>query len=274
MKDESHNQKFSKTYFRLRKRVWEILRATHRDDSLSKSVNLFIIILVVVNIIAFVLQTVDSIDRKYGSQLYVFEVFSVIIFTIEYIARLLTCSTELRFRGFRGLVRFMRTPMAVIDLLAILPFYMPFLGIDLRIVRIFRIFRVFRIFKIGRYYSSLQMIRNVFSRKKEELVMTSIIMLVMLLLSATFLYYAERDIQPDKFSSIPEAMWWAVITLTTVGYGDVVPITVWGKTCCAVIAILGVGFFALPISIVGSGFVEEIAASKQSKKCPHCGKEF
>jgi voltage-gated potassium channel len=214
---------------------------------------------------------VESIDHEYGAQLYAFEVFSVIIFTIEYFARLLTCSTDPHFRGIRGLLRFIRTPMAVIDLLAILPFYMPFIGVDLRIVRIFRIFRVFRIFKIGRYYSSLNMIKNVFLRKKEELVLTSVIMLVMLLLAATLLYYLERDVQPDKFSSIPESMWWAVITLTTVGYGDVTPVTAWGKACCAVIAILGLGFFALPISIIGSGFVEEIEASKAPRQCPHCG---
>jgi len=263
---------------KLKRRLWQILRATNRDDVLSRFVNLFIILLVIFNVIGFMLQTVKSINDEYGKILYWFEVFSVSVFTIEYLSRLWACSTEKNYRGIFGRIRFMLTPMMIIDLLAIIPFYLPFLGVDLRIVRILRIFRIFRIFKIGRYYSSLQMIKGVFSRKKEELVLTTVVMIIMLLISATLMYYSENEVQPDKFSSIPESLWWSVITLTTVGYGDVFPVTAAGKFFCAVIAILGIGFFALPVSIISAGFIEEIQNKKnrneEIKKCPHCGKEI
>ncbi len=255
----------------VKKRLWEILTGEHRKDIVSRIFNGFIIILIIVNIIGFILQTEKSINAKYGQELYYLEIISVIIFTIEYICRLVSCSYVAKYKGFSGFVNFIFSPMAIVDLMAILPFYLPFLGLDLRIVRILRLFRIFRIFKIGRYYSSLNMMKNVLVKKKEELVLTTVIMFTMLLLSATLMYYAERDIQPDKFSSIPDAMWWAVITLTTVGYGDVTPLTIAGKVCCSIVAILGIGFFALPIGILGAGFVEEVGNRKIQKLCPHCG---
>lgn len=258
----------------VKKRLWEILTGEHRKDTISRAFNIFIIALIIVNIIGFILQTEKSIDAKYGNELYYLELISVIIFTLEYICRLISCSYLKKYKEFSGLCKFIFSPMAIVDLLAILPFYLPFIGLDLRIVRVLRLFRVFRIFKIGRYFSSLNMMKNVFVKKKEELVLTSVIMFVMLMLSATMVYYAEKDIQPDKFSSIPDAMWWAVITLTTVGYGDVFPITVAGKICCSIVAILGIGFFALPISILGSGFIEEVESRKRPRKCPHCGEHI
>lgn len=119
--------------------------------------------------------------------------------------------------------------------------------------------------KLGRYYSSLQLIRNVIRSKKEELVLTTAIMFLLLILSASVVYYCENSYQPETFSSIPSTMWWAIATLTTVGYGDMYPITALGKFFASIIAILGVGMFALPTGIIGSGFVEEVQIIKKIK---------
>ena len=165
--------------------------------------------------------------------------------------------------------------MSIIDLLAILPFYLPFFGIDLRSFRVLRLLRIFRIAKVGRYYSSLNLIKHVFQNKREELILTSVLMVLLLIVSSSLLYYCENAVQPDAFSSIPATMWWAVATLTTVGYGDMYPVTFMGKLCASVIAVLGIGMFALPTGILGAEFVETIQKHKKQKKiCPHCGKEL
>jgi voltage-gated potassium channel len=166
--------------------------------------------------------------------------------------------------------------MAIIDLVAILPFYLPLVGIDLRSLRVLRLLRILRIAKVGRYYSSLNLIKHVFQAKKEELVLTSAMMGLLLVVSSSLLYYCESAVQPDAFSSIPATMWWAVATLTTVGYGDMYPVTLLGRLLAGTIAILGIGMFALPTGILGAGFVEAIQKQKKElvQRCPHCGKEF
>jgi len=203
-------------------------------------------------------------------------VFSVCIFTLEYIARLWSCTVDPSFRGpFLGRLAFATRAMPLIDLAAILPFYLPFVGVDLRFLRVLRLFRILRIAKIGRYYPSLRLIKSVILSKKEELVLTSAIMVLMLVFSACVMYYCEHEAQPEAFPDIPSTMWWSVITLTTVGYGDVYPATPAGKFFAAIIAILGIGMFALPTGILGAGFVEEISRKKpRQDRCPYCGKEL
>jgi len=136
-----------------------------------------------------------------------------------------------------------------------------------------RLFRLFRLFKLGRYSKSLRTIGNVVYARRGELLVTGFLIFVLLIISSSLLYYAERDAQPDKFSSIPASLWWSVVTLTTVGYGDVFPITPLGKIFGSVISFLGIGLFALPAGILGGGFLEEVKKSKlcKPKVCPHCG---
>jgi voltage-gated potassium channel len=213
------------------------------------------------------------INTNYG-----FEVFSVFIFTIEYLLRLWSCVTDKKYsKPILGRFRYSLTPMAVVDLFAILPFYLPFTGLDLRIIRVFRLLRIFRIAKAARYISSLKLLGRVFKSKKEELVITSIVMIILLIIASSLMYYFEYEVQPEKFADIPTTMWWAIATLTTVGYGDVYPITSEGKIIASIVAILGIGLFALPTGILGAGFVQEFQKSKaHSEKltCPHCGKEI
>lgn len=216
---------------------------------------------------ALVLESYDEIELKYGEHFRIFEIFSIIIFTLEYLGRLYTANLNGRPRS-----KFVFSFYGMVDLLAILPFFLPFIvKLDLRVLRILRLFRIIRIFKLGRFNNSFKTIKEVLQATKNELLMTVFIAFILLLISSTLMYYVESDVQPEKFKSIPHAFWWAIATLTTVGYGDVYPITGVGKLISSVIAIIGIGFVALPTGILSSAYMEKIK-KKEKVKCRHCGK--
>jgi voltage-gated potassium channel len=233
--------------------------------------------LVADNVVAMVLETVVTVRQRAPEFFFWFEVFSVFVFTVEYVLRPWAVTVDPRYaHPVRGRIRYAVTPLLLIDLLAVLPFYLPYLGVDLRVFRAARLFRIFRVAKLGRYSHALQTFGRVIHSTREQLMTTLMLLLTLLLFSATLLYYAENQAQPEAFSSIPMAMWWGIATLTTVGYGDVYPITGIGRLMAAAIAILGIGMFALPTGILGSAFVEEIQNRGRSAPmtCPHCGREI
>ncbi len=258
----------------LKQRLWQILEVDQAGDKVSRGFDIFIFTLIALNATAFILGTIEDIARAFGPWLEAFEQFSVAVFTIEYVAHLWCCVAHPAYRHpLKGRLRFALTPLALIDLAAILPFYLPFVALDLRFVRLLRVFRIFRLAKLSRYLQSLQLLGRVFWQKKEELATTFVVLIFLLIFAASFMYYAEHDVQPQAFPDIPSAMWWAVATLTTVGYGDVYPVSPLGRLLGAVVAILGIGLFALPTAILGSGFLDEIQKKRKSDRvCPHCGK--
>jgi voltage-gated potassium channel len=261
-------------YQRAKRRAWELLESNVGETRLDRVVDGFIMALIVLNVCAVLVETVEEISLPLARYFRAFEIFSVAVFTAEYLLRLWSCTADARYRGhLRGRLRYAASPMALIDLLAILPFYLEFFTIDLRFVRSLRLFRLFRAFKLARYSASMRTLGNVLRSKREELLVTLFVVVVMLVFASSAMYYAEHDAQPDKFSSIPASMWWGVATLTTVGYGDVFPVTTAGKVLGAMIAVLGVGLFALPTGILASGFAEELqrARKKEPVICPHCG---
>jgi voltage-gated potassium channel len=254
--------------------LYRILIETDSKSRISRAFNLGMLILIILNVIAVTLSTIESLYEPNKLVFEVFEILSIFIFSIEYIARMWVCTLDKEYSSpVLGRIRFALRPMQMIDLLAILPFFLPFLGVDLRFIRAVRLFRVFRILKLGRYSEALSGLTRVIRTKKEELYITIFAGLILLLLSSSLMYIIENAAQPDKFQSIPDAMWWAVSTLTTVGYGDVYPITPMGKMLGSFIAILGIGLFALPAGIISSGFAAEIQKKHTGVKvCPHCGK--
>lgn len=260
---------------RLRFRLHEVLEVAGEGDKLSRAFDLFVLTLIAANVLVATVSTVDHISEQYGAELRVFEVISVAIFTVEYILRLWACTAGERFRGMlRGRIKFIFSPMAIVDLLAILPFYLPVLGVDLRFVRALRLFRLFRMLKMARYSSSLQTLVSVLRSRKQQLVIALTFSLIMLLFASSVVYYVEHETRPHKFSSIPHAMWWGVCTLSTVGYGDIHPVTPVGKAFGGIIAFIGIGLFALPAGILAGGFAEW--AEKHGDKsaamtCPNCG---
>ena len=261
---------------RLRRRLYEIVEVAKEGDKASRVFDLFIVSLITLNVVALVLETVDPMSRIAEPFFRIFELISVVIFTMEYALRVWLCTQNPKYsRPVLGRLRFAISPMAIIDLLAVAPFYLPFLGVDLRFMRAVRLFRLFRLAKLSRYSRALISIGRVFAAKRAELGVTAFAMAILVLLSASVLYFAEHEAQPDAFSSIPQAMWWAVTCLSTVGYGDVYPVTPAGKLFAAVIAMLGIGMFALPTGILGAAFVTELRHKKSARTtCPHCGKSF
>ena len=248
-----------------KQRVFETLEKGTGDDKLSKRFDIFIMTLIIINVILVILETVEPIYLKYHKWFDLIEVVSVIIFTIEYLARVWTCTLmEKHQHPIWGRIKYIFSWVALIDLLAILPFYLPLLfNMDGRFLRILRLFRLVRLFKMGRYSTAFALIVEVFRKRKEELVISVTFLLVMLIFASGLMYYIEHEAQPEAFSSIPETMWWGVATLTTVGYGDVYPITALGRFLGAIIAILGVGLFALPAGIIASGFESELSKKRK-----------
>jgi voltage-gated potassium channel len=265
-------------YLDVRRRTHEIVAHSKADDTAARVFDVFIVSLILLNVLAMIVESVKRVYDAFPMWFIAFEYFSVAVFSVEYMTRVWSCVEEPAYRHpVRGRVRFMLTPLAVVDLLAVLPFYLPFLHMDLRVLRMFRLLRIMRIMrlaKLARYSESLQMLVRVIKAKKEQLIGAVSLLLILLIVAATLMYYAENKAQPEGFSSVPAAMWWAAVTLTTVGYGDIYPVTPLGKIVGAMVAVLGIGTFALPTAILGAGFLEDVDQRKKARVCPHCGKEI
>jgi voltage-gated potassium channel len=260
----------------IRKRLWEIVEVAKLNDITSHIFDGLILSLIFLNVAAVILESVEAFEQRFHLAFEVFEIFSVVVFTLEYLARVWSCVESPRYaKPMRGRLRYFFHPLTLIDLLAILPFYLSFLPVDLRVLRMLRLLRIFRLAKLTRYSTSIRLFGRVFKDKKEELLLTCMLMLGLIVIVSSLMYFAEHDAQPDKFPDIPSTMWWSVVTLTTVGYGDIYPVTTIGKIFAGISAVLGIGMFALPTGILGASFVEEIQKQKAGRKCcPHCGEEL
>lgn len=264
---------------KFKKRLFEIIQSANDNDVASKIFDIGIICLIIINVILVIADTFD-LPPVIGKISSITELISVIIFSIEYVCRLFT--SDLLYpdlKPYKARIKYIFSFMALIDLFAILPFYIPFIiKVDLRVLRILRIIRLFRVFKINRYTSALSAIAMVFKRKKNQLISSIFVVLLLMVIASVLMYNVEHDAQPEAFSNAFSALWWAVATLTTVGYGDVYPVTVFGKILSAVIAILGIGLVAVPTGIISAGFMETIEDDKsigdEKQYCPYCGKKI
>lgn len=207
------------------------------------------------------------------------ELFSCFVFSIEYALRVWTA--DLLFPGippWKARLRFVCSGLALVDLISILPLWLPmFFAGHLLGLRVIRLVRLLRIFKLNRYVEALSAIGEVFREKSRELIASGLFVFLLLLLSSLLMYHAEHRAQPEQFRNAFSGLWWAVATLTTVGYGDIYPVTALGRILGAVIAILGIGMVAIPTGILSSGFIAHFSKPKSSpfpKRCPHCGKEI
>lgn len=260
----------------LRSRTHAILETSVKDDRATLVDDALLTGLILVNVVAVVLETVPGWGVRYATVFNAIEWVSGPAFTLEYVLRLWACVEDERYAApLTGRLRCALRLLLLVDLLAILPFWLPMLiPLDLRILRALRLIRLLRLFKMARYVESLHTIGAVIRGKREELLITLSAIGILLLVASTLMYYAENAAQPEAFSSIPKAMWWGVTTLTTVGYGDLYPITPLGRFMGAIIAILGVGLFALPAGLLASGFSEALQDRRAQACCPHCGKEL
>jgi voltage-gated potassium channel len=262
----------------MKQRIYHLVEKGSHGSKINLLFDYFIIVLIIFNVLAIALDTLTGLSEQLRNTLRIFEIVSIGIFTAEFILRLYVSDiTHPAKSKFASAMRFMISPFGIIDLLAILPFYIPFIiKVDLRFLRILRLIRFFRVLKISRYNSTLKLIRDVLKEKRAEIGMTFFIAGLLLLVSGFLMYSVENPVQPDKFPNIFASLWWAVATLTTVGYGDIYPITTLGKIISGVVAVLGLGLIALPTGIISAGFIEKINQSKNETKsyiCPHCGKK-
>ena len=200
-----------------------------------------------------------SIRSIYFNEFYMFEAISIGIFSIEYLYRIVYAYRESKMKGAIG---YITSVFGIIDLISIIPFFLnQFTKIDGRFLRILRLFRLTRIFKLGRDSASLKLFIKALSAVKAELKFTLFLSILTILFSASAIYYLENAAQPEKFSSISESIWWATVSLATVGYGDVYPITVGGKIFASIISLVGIGIVAIPTGVISASFVEEIIKS-------------
>ena len=248
----------------IRKRIWEVLETGNSHDKVSLYIDIFLISLILLNIVAVLLETVDSIYNQYKIQFLIFERLSTFIFLVEYILRVWV-SIEAKKDNDSNLItrlKYMITWPAIIDLLAVLSGLLPMLfEVDLRLLRALR---MIRLLKFSRYFKVMNLLLGVLKEEKQSFLAAMFLLVIALLIASTGIYIFEKEAQPDKFGSIPESMWWAIATLTTIGYGDVTPITSMGKLFGAIIAIIGIGTVALPSGILASGFSDQLKR-RQSK---------
>jgi voltage-gated potassium channel len=255
---------------RTRKQLFLILHRPRPGTRFARPVSIFLAALIVVNCLALSIETVPSIYLDYGSLFQWLEVASTGIFAVEYILRLWVCVEQPQFsEPFLGRLRYAVSPLPILDLLAILAFFAP---VDLRFLRIFRLTRLLRVLHLEVFNRSMQAILDAIARRRHLLYVSVAMMATAVYCTAVLLYTVEHTAQPSKFSSIPETVWWAVVTLTTIGYGDIAPITPIGKALTSVIAIFGIGIFALPTAILTAAILD--AGHKLAGRCPHCDREM
>lgn len=245
----------------LRQRTYAVLSGA-RADHAAKALNLALMLLILANVLAVVVGSVDEVQARWGRFLGLFELVSVAVFTVEYLTRVWACIESPLYQGWRGRLRYMRTPMAIIDLIAIAPFY---LGLWWELdARLLRVVRLMRLFKLTRHSASMDLLLTVLRKEFGTVLSAMFIMVIIIVLAASGIYLIERDVQPESFGNIPQSMWWAAVTLTTVGYGDAVPVTVAGKLFGFLITVAGVGMVALPAGILASGFSLELHKRRES----------
>lgn len=248
-----------------RKRLFEIVEVGAADDWISRGYDLLSTLILVVNLTVTVMNTFDAVSLRYGAILKGIESFTVAFFAVDYVLRLLSC----RFlrpaeRELKSLLLYMVSFTGLVDLLSFLPYYLPIFFPDGAVAfRMFRVIRIFRLFRINAYYDSLNVITEVLTSKKQQLLSSVFILLVLMLGSSLCMYSLEHEAQPEVFRNAFSGIWWSVSTLLTVGYGDIYPVTTLGKLFGTIIAFLGVGMVAIPTGIISAGFVDQYSRLKR-----------
>ena len=262
-----------------KRRIFEIISRAEEGDTASRVFDGFIMILIALSVVAIVLESFQTLAERYTGAFRAFEYFCIIVFTCEYLLRIWTADM-LYPEERHPRLRYIRSFMAVIDLLAILPFFIPFISLDLRflrMVRLLRLFRILRVLKLGRYVEAFSIVIKVIRSSSSQLVISIFLCLFVMLMSAIVMYTVENPVQPEKFPNVISSLWWAMCALTTVGYGDVYPVTSVGRLFASVISLVGIGIIAIPTGIIAAGFsrvIDEKAGPEDRDRktfCPYCG---
>jgi voltage-gated potassium channel len=244
----------------LRKKIFNVLE--HESHSkFSEFIHYFLMILILVTVIAVILESDTEIYNKHQTLFWLLEAISLAVFTVEYLLRVWSSGELKKYRNFKGRIRYIITPMALIDLLAVLPVWFGFFMY--RDLMILRGLRLVRVFKLTRYSRSMNLLMAVLKQESANIFSSFFVLSILIIIAATGMHLVEGGNQPKQFGTIPHAIWWATVTLTTVGYGDVVPITPAGKIFGIIILMSGIGMAALPAGILASGFTKEVQRRKE-----------
>jgi len=240
-------------------------------------VNTIIYILIIVSIINLMLYSVDPIRQKYGYALDMIRNIVMPIFVLEYILRMYASGSLGKYKGIMGKLKYAMIPYALIDLLSILHYLLINTGVNSSFIRSLRLLRIFRLFRVKKYAIFVQLMKKILGNIKEELIVLLFYTLVMIIILSFIIFEVEHEAQPEVFTNVFQTMWWAVATLTTVGYGDMYPITAAGKIITTVITIIGIGFIAIPGGLFASEFISALAEEKEKKntkdRCLKCGSD-
>ena len=243
----------------LRHSIYEILEPGAVGQRSALIVNRFLMLLIVVNLAAVTLESVPSIENSYRIFFWAIEAVSLAVFTIEYILRVWIAPEHapyLHLPAWRARLNFMKSAEGIVDLLAVLPFWLAiFFQADLRFLTVFRFIRFL---KLARHSAAMRSLLNAIYSERRALFGGIVILIGTMMIAASIMHLVEKDAQPDKFGTIPDAMWWAIVTLGTVGYGDVVPVTPAGKLVAGVTILFGLMMVALPVGIIATAFANEI----------------
>lgn len=226
-----------------------------RSEPGLSSTNTFIVYIIIISILVGVIETEIELFSRYETLFGASHLFFFLVFLLEYVARVYAAPVNPRHRSS---LRYAFTFASLFDLLVLISFLLPFFGLEAALLRMFRAARLVRLAKLGRYSIAMQMIYQAIAQRRYELGLSVVVALGLMLLSSSALYLAERQLQPEEFGSIPRAMWWSVATLTTVGYGDIVPITILGRVAAAFTAFTGIGLIALPTGILAGAFADAL----------------
>jgi voltage-gated potassium channel len=253
----------------LKQKIYNLIRDDDENDLLSTIIDYSLIGLILINVILVIVDTFPMPDYYYPIAQGI-EFFSVMVFTIEYGLRLWTSTLMFpTLSKTKARVKYASKFMAIVDLLAILPFYLPFIfPVDLRVLRMLRMLRLLRLFKVSRYTDSIKTIANVFKNRAPQLISSTLIVFLLMVIASVVMFNLENEVQPDVFENAFSGMWWAVATFTTVGYGDIFPITAGGRLVAGLISMLGIGLVAVPTGIISAGFIEQITLDKNKEETP------
>ena len=253
---------------RLRARLFPILHAPDASNRLARWANWFLAFLIIANAAAVTLESLSGLDPVFARWLWRFEAVSTALFIIEYAARVWTCVEQRHLaHPLWGRLRYMRQPLALLDLVAIVTWWTPW---DLRFLRVVRLVRLLKIMHLYEFEAALERLGMSLQKRKELLLVSVALMAMFVYLASSLLYQIEHARQPAVFSSVPATFWWATVTFNTIGYGDMVPITPLGRVFASVVAVFGVGIFALPTAIVIAAIIES-SASGSAYVCEECG---
>jgi voltage-gated potassium channel len=247
-----------------RQQVYALLNPTDRSGKLHEMLDSFVVWWVFISVVAVVLESVESIHYVLNVQFIIVDAVAVFISSMEYIFRLYSIAEDPNFKGgVRGRIAYAKTPIVVIDFLAIVPFFLESMLGQLVDLRFLRIFRLMRLLKLTRYTSSTDTLVKALKREWPVIGASTFIMLLLVVLTASLGYLFEHAAQPDKFENIPQSIYWAVVTLASVGYGDISPVTPVGRLMTIIMALVGIGIFAVPAAILSSAFNDQLHKDRE-----------